>query len=144
MAGALAPGVARISPSAARKLWEAANPGQKVPFDAARGRFYDIAHIKALADGGTNAAENLKPQEHGEHMGEHIANGDFSRWAARARNTVVDTAKAAEGEIESDAREIVNDVRDAATEVVENPVEAAKDAATAAEEAIESGEIPPP
>lgn len=148
LTGALAVGVARISPSAARKLWEAANPGKTVPFDALRGRFYDMAHTKALADGGTNAAENLKPQEHGEHIAEHMANGDFARWAGRAKNTVSDAARAAGREIESDARqsanEIVNDVRGAAAEILENPGEAVRDAATAVGEAIESGEIPPP
>ncbi len=129
-------------------MWEAANPGLKVPFDAARGRFQDMAHIKALADGGTNAAANLKPQEHGEHMAEHVANGDFVRWASRAKDAVVNGAEAAGREIESDARqsanEIVHDVREAATEIVQNPGEAVRDAATAVVEAEESGEMPPP
>ncbi len=148
LTGALAVGVARISPAAARKMWEAANPGLKVPLDAARGRFQDMAHIKALADGGTNAAGNLKPQEHGEHMAEHMANGDFARWASRAKDAVVNGAEAAGREIESDARtsanEIVHDVREAATEVMQNPGEAVRDAATAVVEAEESGELPPP
>ena len=93
LTGTVAAGVARISPSAAHKLWEAANPGEKVPFDAVRGRFYDMAHNKALADGGTNAAGNLKPQEHAEHMAEHMENGDFARWGARARQAITDAAE---------------------------------------------------
>lgn len=103
LTGALAVGVARISPAAARKLWEAANPGEKVPFDAVRGRFYDMAHNKALADGGTNAAENLKPQEHAEHMAEHMENGDFARWGARAKEAVTDAVKATGAAIEGAA-----------------------------------------
>jgi RHS repeat-associated protein len=144
----LAAGVARISPSAARKIWEAANPGQKVPFDAARGRFFDMAHIKALANGGTNAAENLKPQEHGEHMAEHSANGDFSRWASNAKDTIVNGAKAAGEELKADAKEsaeaVVSDVKAAGSEVMANPVEAVKDAVTTVVQAEENGEIPPP
>jgi RHS repeat-associated protein len=149
LTGTVAAGMARISPAAARKLWEAANPGQKVPFDAIRGRFYDMAHIKPIADGGASAAaENLKPQEHGEHMAEHMANGDFARWGARAKDAVVDAAKAAGREIESDARssanEMVQDVKEAATEIIHNPGEAVREAATAVVEAEESGELPPP
>jgi len=146
--GALAAGVARISPSAARKLWEAANPGQTVPFDAVRGRFFDMAHIKALADGGTNAAENLKPQEHGEHMAEHVSNGDFARWASNARDTVVNGFKAAEEELGEDARESFNaiksDVSSGASELLQNPGEAIRDVVNTAVQAEESGEIPPP
>jgi hypothetical protein len=146
LTGTVAAGVARISPSAARKIYETANPGLKVPFDTVRQRYVDMAHIKALADGGTNAAENLKPQEHGEHMAEHMANGDFARWASRAKDTVVNGAEAAGKEIESDARtsanEIVQDLKGMATEVMQNPGEAARDAATAVGEAIESGEVP--
>jgi hypothetical protein len=129
-------------------MWEAANPGQKVPFDTVRGRFQDMAHILARTDGGKDVAENLKPQEHGEHMAEHMANGDFARWASRAREAVVNGAEAAGKEIESDARtsanEIVHDARDAATEIVQNPGEAVRDAATAVVEAEEAGEMPPP
>jgi hypothetical protein len=103
-----------------------------------------MAHIKALADGGTNAAENLKPQEHGEHMAEHMANGDFARWASNAKAA----AKAAVTEIESDARDsanqIMQDIEGAANEIVQDPGEAARDAGAAFVEAAESGEIPPP
>jgi RHS repeat-associated protein len=137
-------GVARIRAEAARRLYENANPGIRVPFDTVRQRYYDMAHIKALADGGTNAAENLKPQEHGEHMAEHMANGDFARWASNAKAA----AKAAVTEIESDARDsanqIMQDIEGAANEIVQDPGEAARDAGAAFVEAAESGEIPPP
>lgn len=43
----------------------------------------DVAHKKALADGGTNDLDNIKPQPHKEHVAEHKANGDYSRWAKR-------------------------------------------------------------
>jgi RHS repeat-associated protein len=144
----LAMGVSRISPSAARKIYESANPDVKVPFDTVRQRYFDMAHIKPLADGGTNAAENLKPQEHGEHMAEHMANGDFKRWASQAKDTVVKDTEAAGKEVEAVAKDVnsseaVTDIKDAASEVVHNPGEAAKDAAAAVTEAVETGEVPP-
>jgi hypothetical protein len=105
-----------------------------------RGRFYDMAHIRALADEGTNTSENLKPQEHGEHMAEHMANGDFARWGARARDALSSTGEA----IEQGYQDTAGAVREAATEVVENPGGAVRDAASAAVEAVESGEIPIP
>jgi hypothetical protein len=43
----------------------------------------DVAHIKALADGGTNMVDNIRPMHPADHMAEHMANGDFSRWAKR-------------------------------------------------------------
>jgi RHS repeat-associated protein len=144
----LAVGVSRISPSAARKLYETANPDVKVPFDTVRQRYFDMAHIKPLADGGTNAVENLKPQEHGEHMAEHMANGDFKRWASQAKDTVVKDTEAAGKEVEAVAKDVnsseaVTDIKDAASEVVHNPGEAVKDGAAAVTEAVETGEVPP-
>lgn len=41
----------------------------------------DAAHIQALADGGDNEPRNIKPMPHDEHVTEHKAKGDFSRWA---------------------------------------------------------------
>jgi RHS repeat-associated protein len=144
----LAVGVSRISPSAARKLYETANPDVKVPFDTVRQRYFDMAHIKPLADGGTNAVENLKPQEHGEHMAEHMANGDFKRWASQAKDTVAKDTEAAGKEVEAVAKDVnsseaVTDIKDAASEVVHNPGEAIKDGAAAVTEAVETGEVPP-
>jgi hypothetical protein len=144
LTGSIAAGVARISPSAARKLWEAANPGQKVPFDVVRGRFQDMAHILARTDGGKDIAENLKPQEHGEHMAEHMSNGDFARWASRAKDAARSGAEEMGEAIRDGARDSADAASEAVTEVLENPGEAVRDAATAAVEAGESGEIPPP
>lgn len=47
------------------------------------GRPYDVGHIKAIADGGTNTLENIRPVHPDAHRAEHMANGDFSRWAKR-------------------------------------------------------------
>jgi len=144
LSGSLVAGVARIRALAQRNIWEAANPGQKVPFDAIRGRYYDMAHKLALADGGTNAAENLKPQEHGEHMAEHMANGDFARWGSRAREALNTGAQETGDAIKQGFEDTVEAVKEGVTAAVENPGEAIKDAATAVVEAAESGEIPPP
>jgi RHS repeat-associated protein len=141
----ITPGVAgtvRISAAAARKLWEAANPGQKVPFDALRGRYFDMAHIKALVDGGTNAAENLKPQLHDEHMAEHMANGDFVRWATRAEEAAKELAQQTAQAVREGAQDSANSFETLGTEIANNPGEAIREVGTAAAEAAESGEIP--
>src|ERR1700730_13070018 len=114
---------------------EAANPGKTVPFDAVRGRFQDVAHIS-------------NPRSKPSTWLKRMANGDFVRWASRAKDAVVNGADAAGREIESDARstanEMVHDVREVATEIIQKPGETVRDAAIAVVEAEESGEIPPP
>jgi len=81
----------RPSAAQARAIWEKAT-GQKVPFDPESGRFYDMAHKQAIADGGNpRDPNNLKPQLHSEHMEEHMENGDFARWGARANQTQTPT-----------------------------------------------------
>ena len=137
--GALS-GIRRLSPAQLRAIWKSGNPGQEIPFDAVRGRYYDMAHIKALADGGANEASNLKPQEHGEHMQEHVRNGDFKRWAQRAKSWAVESAESEGREIESDAKEFAVDAKGFASEVLESPGEAVKDVIVG----VEQGDIPPP
>jgi RHS repeat-associated protein len=136
-------GAVRLSAAQARRIWEAAT-GQKVPFDAARGRFYDMAHIDALVDGGTNAAENLKPQQHDEHIAEHMANGDFARWASNVRSTVENGAQDLGDAIREGARDTADAIGEAASEIAQNPSEAVRDAATTVGEAVGSGEVPLP
>lgn len=48
------------------------------------GRNYDVAHIKALADGGENTVDNIRPMHPAEHRAEHMRNGDYGRWGKRA------------------------------------------------------------
>jgi hypothetical protein len=67
-----------------RREWEA-REGRPWPRDPLTGRYYDVAHIKALADGGTNTLDNIRPLHPRDHAGEHRANGDHSRWGKRAR-----------------------------------------------------------
>jgi hypothetical protein len=50
----------------------------------ADGRNYDVAHTRAIADGGTNTLENVKPMHPDAHVADHMANGDPARWARRA------------------------------------------------------------
>ena len=66
---------------ALRRRWERAE-GRDWPRDA-NGRRYDVHHIRAKADGGTDDLENIKPMPHDEHIQEHKDNGDFSRWSQR-------------------------------------------------------------
>lgn len=64
-----------------RRQWEKLNdrfwPRTKT------GRNYDVAHIKALADGGTNTVDNIRPMHPAEHLAQHMADGDLTRWARR-------------------------------------------------------------
>jgi RHS repeat-associated protein len=138
-----AAGTVRLSAAAARKIWETANPGQKVPLDVLRGRYYDMAHIKALADGGTNAAENLKPQLHDEHMAEHVANGDFVRWGARAKDAVTNLAKDTGQAFKEGGEESLSHLKNIGSEITNDPIQVLDEAAVAIEEAVESGEVPP-
>lgn len=48
------------------------------------GRNFDVAHVKAIADSGTNTLDNIRPMHPDEHAAEHRANGDYARWARRA------------------------------------------------------------
>lgn len=64
-----------------RREWEK-QEGRPWPKDE-RGRNYHVAHIKALADGGTNTLSNIRPMHPDEHIAEHVRNGDLARWAKR-------------------------------------------------------------
>jgi len=66
-----------------RREWERQN-GRPWPRDPTTGRNYDVAHIKGIADGGTNTLDNIRPMHPADHLREHMANGDFARWARRA------------------------------------------------------------
>jgi hypothetical protein len=48
------------------------------------GRNYDVAHDRAVADGGKNTLDNIRPMHPDSHVSEHMANGDYARWARRA------------------------------------------------------------
>ena len=76
------------------RQWEIAN-GRDWPRDPKTGRRYDLAHTKAIADGGKNVLENIRPMHRDEHLLEHKLNGDYSRWAKRPH-----TAKAFGGRVE--------------------------------------------
>jgi hypothetical protein len=65
-----------------RREWER-REGRPWPRDPVTGRNYDVAHQKALADGGTNTLDNIRPMHPDAHRAEHIANGDHARWGAR-------------------------------------------------------------
>ncbi|MDB5447275.1 MAG: repeat protein [Phenylobacterium sp.] len=62
--------------------WEK-REGRAWPTDPVTGRRYDVAHTRAIADGGTNTLDNIRPMRPDEHMAEHMANGDHARWAQR-------------------------------------------------------------
>lgn len=66
-----------------RREWEIKH-GQAWPKDAATGRNHDVAHIVARADGGTDTLDNIRPLHPDLHRQEHMQNGDFKRWGARA------------------------------------------------------------
>lgn len=65
-----------------RREWERAH-NRPWPKDPITGRNYDVAHIRALADGGENTLENIRPMHPAEHLAEHLGAGDFARWARR-------------------------------------------------------------
>jgi hypothetical protein len=62
------------------KLWD-----EIWPRDPVTGQRYDVAHIIAKADGGKDHVDNIRPMLRAEHHAEHRANGDYARWARRAR-----------------------------------------------------------
>ncbi|MCW2987589.1 MAG: hypothetical protein JWM24_527 [Solirubrobacterales bacterium] len=47
------------------------------------GRDFHVAHGKAIADGGTNTLDNIRPMHPDEHIAGHMANGDPARWGRR-------------------------------------------------------------
>ena len=63
-----------------RREWEVANgrPWPRTP----DGRRYDVAHIRAIGDGGTNTLDNIRPMEPAEHRASHKE--DASRFGRRA------------------------------------------------------------
>jgi hypothetical protein len=76
-----------------RREWEKAE-GREWPRDPVTGRRYDLAHIKPLADGGSNTLDNIRPMHPDDHRAEHMANGDPGRFRARAER-----AKAFDGKV---------------------------------------------
>jgi hypothetical protein len=45
----------------------------------------DGGHFGSLADGGTNALENIEPLQRAEHTRRHSEAGDFKRWGERGQ-----------------------------------------------------------
>ncbi len=77
-----------------KREWEQAE-GRKWPWTA-DGRPHDVAHIRAIADGGTNTLANIRPMDPAEHRESHKK--DASRWAKRLA-----TARAFGGRVEPPA-----------------------------------------
>jgi hypothetical protein len=65
-----------------RREWERAN-GKPWPRTEG-GQNYHVAHTRAIADGGTNTLDNIRPMHPAEHLVQHMENGDLARWARRA------------------------------------------------------------
>ncbi|WP_337185320.1 HNH endonuclease signature motif containing protein [Phenylobacterium sp.] len=63
-----------------RREWEIAN-GRAWP-RTLDGQPYDVAHIRAIADGGTNTLDNIRPMEPSQHRASHKE--DSSRWGKRS------------------------------------------------------------
>jgi hypothetical protein len=76
--------VPRKPSSQIRKEWEEANK-KPWPKDPATGQNQDVSHKTPLADGGTNALDNIEPMPHAPHVQQHMDAGDFRRWGARRR-----------------------------------------------------------
>jgi len=77
--------ISGVRSKTSRNKWEKANPGQTWPMDP---DFPDckqvVSHKVALADGGTNALDNIEPLPRNVHVQQHKDNGDFSRWSKQA------------------------------------------------------------
>jgi hypothetical protein len=50
----------------------------------ADGRDHDVAHRRAIADGGSNTLDNIEPMHPEEHKAQHRNNGDSGRWGRRS------------------------------------------------------------
>jgi Pretoxin HINT domain len=72
----------RRSSKTLRREWERDNPGQSWPKDG-NGRNFDVSHIIALADGGCDTVNNIRPMRREDHIKMHQQNGDFARWGSR-------------------------------------------------------------
>lgn len=67
-----------------RREWEVAN-NQPWP-RTADGRPFDVAHIRAIADGGTNTLDNIRPMDPAEHRASHKDHASrFGRRSSIAR-----------------------------------------------------------
>jgi hypothetical protein len=98
--------VHRVSGRTLRRAWERFND-EIWPTEPVTGKNFDAAHIKALADKGTNDPQNIKPMQHDEHMESHRSNGDFRRWGSRAGRPIGEGEEPLpEGEIGLDEGEI--------------------------------------
>ncbi len=60
--------------------WERAN-GRNWP-RTIDGKPYAVAHIRAIADGGTNTLDNIRPMDPAEHQASHKE--DYGRWGKRS------------------------------------------------------------
>ena len=65
-----------------RSDWERAN-GRRWP-RTPDGRSYDVAHKRAIADGGTNTLDNIEPMHPDGHKAKHRNDGDSGRWGRRS------------------------------------------------------------
>lgn len=65
-----------------RREWEGAE-GRPWP-KTAEGRNFDVAHRKAVGDGGTNTLDNIQPMHPEEHRAQHQRNGDAARFGRRS------------------------------------------------------------
>ncbi len=65
-----------------RGEWERAE-GRPWP-KTSGGRNFDVAHTKAVADGGTHTLNNIQPMHPDEHKAQHRLNGDHARFGRRS------------------------------------------------------------
>ena len=72
----------REDPRKTRARWEKAT-GQTWPKDPKTGRNQDVSHGVPISEGGSNEPDNVEPKPHDEHVDEHKAKGDFTRWGAK-------------------------------------------------------------
>lgn len=69
----------RASQKHIRQYEREVGPWPKTP----EGRNFDVAHKKALADGGADTFDNIEPLHPQAHREQHISNGDLARWGKR-------------------------------------------------------------